>query len=161
MTDDLPDFIPEGTPVIGDDALPCDRCGEQTPFGKHRDERWLCNECDLREDDKTDVVIGGSALCECGTETHFRRPTDAEPEPFAFSAADPLDIDDGDDGDDDDDVNTVISGHLRQAGLWICPRCLEMFVADECDDCGRQALTNAVFGESGEYCNDCIRGNGG
>jgi len=41
--------------------------------------------------------------------------------------------------------------------LWTCPRCREIFAADECDRCGRDAATNALLGRSGGFCKPCIK----
>lgn len=58
------------------------------------------------------------------------------------------------------ETDTKTTGVFGNDPDWVCPRCMEMFPGRECDDCGREACTNAVFGRSGEYCIRCIRGGG-
>lgn len=104
------------------DAIPCDRCGTPVPYGQSAGDQWLCQHCVFREDDSIDVVIGDSATCDCGAETQFRYSPSApaarvvarRPSLFGFD-------------DDDSDAPDVIAVEIENAGLWICPRCLEVF----------------------------------
>jgi len=136
--------------MTDDVAEPCERCGAATYHGLPDGDRWLCRPCGLREQDDIVIVIGDSATCECGAETHFRHPPDADPN--RVTVAGPIF------GlPDETGIDGAFSRRVRKAGLWVCPRCLEVFATDECDRCGSDAATNALLGRSGEFCEPCIR----
>jgi len=108
--------------MTDDVGEPCERCGEPAAYGLPDGDRWLCRPCGLRKKDDIVIVIGDSATCGCGAETHFRHPPDADPNRVTvsgpiFGLPDETGI----------DVPSSRCRRVRKAGLWVCPRCLEVF----------------------------------
>ena len=106
-----------------EELTPCDRCGTKVAYGSKDGDRWLCRPCSLWEDDEIDVVIGASEKCECGAETHFRHSEDLEPQQLAFDVSKGV-FGDADTAEEDKDVQVL---EYTSAGMWVCPRCFEVF----------------------------------
>ena len=107
---------------MSDDMIPCDRCGTEIAYGHKDGDRFICSHCHLWEESDVTAVVGDSATCECGAETHFRYQEGLPKQQIT--------VEGGLLPEPPENQEKTATVEYRPAG-WICPRCQEVFETEE------------------------------